>query len=189
MLFNNRNNQKGFSLLEVVMAMGAFTLIMLGTIQIMAQGSKNYRSTKELQTNLEAAQFALNTMAKELRTSSVVAASTGAVASSITFFDYSQSRCIQYRADESTSMVTKRSRAFAATDPDANRTSCAGYTFTETQEQLLTNLSNQAFNVDMSTQTPPHVGRVTVSLTVGTVGGAATAQTTVSLRDFNYVGI
>jgi prepilin-type N-terminal cleavage/methylation domain-containing protein len=193
MLRNHHNNQKGFSLLEVVMAMGAFTLIMMGTIQIMAQGSKNYRSTKLIQTNLETAQFALNAMAKELRTSSVVTSSTGAIASSVTFFDYSQSRCIQYRADESTGTVTKRSHAFGSADPDANRTSCAGYTFTEAPEEVLSGLSNQAFNIDMSTGvlglSSPHVGRVTVALTVGAAGGAATVQTTVSLRDFNYVGI
>lgn len=184
-----RTRQSGFSLIEVVMAMGAFTLIMMGTIQILAQGSKNYRSTKLIQTNLETAQFALNAMAKELRTSSVVGASMGATSSSVTFFDYSQNRCIQYRADESAGTLTKRSHAFGSTDPNANRTSCAAYTFTETSVPVLTDLSNQAFNVDMSTQTPPHVGRVSVALTIGTSGASAMVQTTVSLRDFNYIGI
>lgn len=175
------------------MSMAAFTIILTGTIQIGAQSSKNFRAMKLLQANLETAQFALNAMAKELRTSSVVSSATGAVASSIVFFDYSQNRCIQYRMDESIGLIEKRSHAFGSIDPDANRTSCAGYAFVEAYETLLTGLSAQAMNVVMSRNladaSGPMVGRVTVSLTVGTAGAAATTQTTVSLRDFNYIGI
>lgn len=185
--------QKGLSLIEIVMSMAAFTIILTGTIQIVAQSAKNFRSMKTLQANLETAQFALNTMGKELRTSSVVSSATGATASTVTFFDYSQGRCIQYRADESTGLVQKRSHAFGSSDPDANRTSCAGYAFAEAYETLLTGLSQQAMNVVVSRNVAdasgPMVGRVTVSLTVGSGGGAATAQTTVSLRDFNFIGI
>lgn len=185
--------QKGLSLIEIVMSMAAFTIILTGTIQIVAQSSKNFRAMKVLQANLETAQFALNTMAKELRTSSVVSSAPGVTASSIVFFDYSQSRCLQYRMDESTGLVERRAHAFGSTDPDANRTSCAGYTFTESYETLLTGLSAQAMNVvasrNLADASGPMVGRVTVSLTVGTAGAAATVQTTVSLRDFNYIGI
>lgn len=188
--------QKGLSLIEIVVSMAAFTIILTGTIQIVAQSAKSFRAIKMLQINLETAQFALNAMAKELRTSSVMpgSTSTGAVVSTITFFDYSQNRCIQYRADESTGRVEKRSSpVFGSTDPDANRTSCASYAFTGAYVPLLTGLSAQAMNVvasrNLADASGPMVGRVTVSLTVGTAGGAATAQTTVSLRDFNYIGI
>lgn len=185
--------QKGLSLIEIVMSMAAFTIILTGTIQIVAQSSKNFRAMKLLQTNLETAQFALNAMAKELRTSSVVSSAPGATVSSVTFFDYSQSRCVQYRMDESTGLVEKRSHAFGSTDPDANRTSCAGYVFAEAYESFLTGLSVQVMDVvasrNIADASGPMVGRVTVSLTVGTGGGAATVQTTVSLRDFNFIGI
>lgn len=189
-MLRNRRSSKGFSLLEVVMAMGAFTIIIMGVMQITTQGSKSYRGMKAIQTNLETAQFALNLMAKELRTSSVVSSSTGGTVSSIVFFDYSQNRCIQYRADESTGMVMKRSHSFASANPDTNRSDCEGYVFAEPYETLLSGLSNQVVVVDPSEAVPdPAVGRVTVSLTIGTAGAAATAQTTVSLRDFNYIGI
>jgi len=189
-MLRNRRSSKGFSLLEVVMAMGAFTIIIMGVMQITTQGSKSYRGMKAIQTNLETAQFALNLMAKELRTSSVVSSSTGGTVSSIVFFDYSQNRCIQYRADESTGMVMKRSHSFVSANPDTNRSDCEGYVFAEPYETLLSGLSNQVVIVDPSEAVPdPAVGRVTVSLTIGTAGAAATAQTTVSLRDFNYIGI
>jgi prepilin-type N-terminal cleavage/methylation domain-containing protein len=182
---------KGFSLVEVVTALGIFSMIMLGVVLIMGTCTKSYRSQRLIQSNLEAAQFALNTMAKELRTSSVVASSVGGTVSTITFFDYSQNRCIQYRADEGSSTLSKRSRIFSNANPNTNRTDCNNYTWpSETYASLVSGLSDQNLSVIQSSATPPlRVGRVTVSLTLGTTTGKAAIQTTVSLRDFNYVGI
>jgi len=188
-----RKQQLAFSLIEVVTSLGVFTFIMLGTVLIMAQGTRSYKGTKVIQNNLETIQFVLNTVSKELRTSSVVGSSLGATTSTITFYDYSQSRCIQYQADETSGTFSRRSRAFTGVNPDANRSSCLGYSFTESYETLLTGLSVQAMNVvrsrNIADASGPMVGRVTILLTVGTGGAAASAQTTVSLRDFNYIGI
>ncbi|MFZ1626680.1 MAG: prepilin-type N-terminal cleavage/methylation domain-containing protein [Candidatus Moraniibacteriota bacterium] len=185
-----RTKQSAFSLLEVVMAMAAFTIIMLGTIQIMAQGSKSYRGTKAIQTSLESAQFALNTMAKELRTSSVVSWSTGAT-TDIIFFDYSQNRCVQYFVNLVPGTLSKRTHTFANADPNVNRASCAAYGFgAEALQIVVSDVTNRALRVDPSTPMPnPHVGRVTLTLQVGGAGAEAIVQTTVSLRDFNYIGI
>ncbi len=181
--------KRAFSLLEVVTSLAVFSVIMTGTMLILGRGTQTYRSVKVTQTNLENVQFALNIFGKELRTSSVVDSSSGATTSWIKFFDYSQGRCVQYQADETTGTFSKRSHAFNNANPDTNRSSCLGYAFTEAYEPLLTGLSAQALFVDQSTPMPtPHVGRVTISLTVGTTS-PATAQTTVSLRDFNYIGI
>ncbi len=186
----NNDRTKGFTLLEVVIALAVFSIITLGTIQVLAQGTKSYRNTKTVQSNLERAQFVLNAMAKELRTSSVVQSSIGGTVSTITFFDYSQGRCIQYRADESAGTVAKRSHAFSSSDPDTDRTSCLGYIFTETYETVVSGLTDQMFSVDVSTPPPtPHVGRVTAVFVIGTSGAATAVQTTVSLRDYNYNGI
>ncbi len=184
----------GFTLIEVVVAMAAFSVIVMGTMQIMAQSTKSYRGQKLIQTNLESAQFALNLMAKELRTSSII--SPGA--SSIVFFDYSQSRCIQYQV--SAGVLSKRASPigdalFTNADPDSNRSNCSTYGFPSIgYTPLLSDISNHRFQIDPSTSlndTPPnpHVGRVTISVTIGTGGAVATAQTTVSLRDYNYIGI
>ena len=185
-----RHQQPAFSLLEVVVSLAAFSIIMLGTIQIFAQSTRSYKQTKVVQENLETIQFALNTIAKELRTSSIVASSVGAVTSTITLYDYSQGRCIQYQADETGGgSFSKRFRAFSNPDPNVNRVSCAAYTFSETYDPLFTGLTVQTWYIDPSTPMPnPHVGRVTIALTVGTASPAS-AQTTVSLRDFNYIGI
>lgn len=188
-----RQTTKGLSLIEVVIAMAAFAIILTGTTQLFSQGAKNFQAIKQLQMNLETAQFALNTLAKEARTSSIVAHSGGTASSTVTLFDYSQDRCIQYRFNESSGLAEKRSHVFNSTDPNRNRSDCLGYTFAEPYEILLTGISNQAISVvrsrEMADSSGPMVGRLTVSLTVGTAGTAATIQTTVSLRDFNFVGI
>lgn len=180
MLHTRQKN--GFSLVEVVVAMAAFTIIIMGTIQIMAQGSKNYRTTKNLQTNLEASQFALNLMAKELRSSSIIAST----ATSVQFYDYSQNRCISYGV--SGGLLRRGSREFSDPDPNISRQDCvaggAG-----APSVVATDITGVFFQVDPSTSSPPHVGRVTVGFTVGTGSAASTVQTTVSLRDFNYIGL
>jgi prepilin-type N-terminal cleavage/methylation domain-containing protein len=182
--------QKGFTLIEVVVAMAAFTIIILGVMQIMAQSTKSYRSQKLIQANLETAQFVLNLMAKELRTSSVLSSTSGTPSSTITFFDYSQNLCIQYRANNTTGIVERRAHPFGNSNPDVNRASCNSYSYTEGYVAILSGLSGHRFQVDPSAPMPdPHAGRVSVSLSIGTGGTAATAQTTVSLRDYNYIGI
>lgn len=170
-------------MVEVVVAMAAFSIIIMATVQIMAQGSKTYRGMKGIQTNLETAHFALNLMAKELRTSSVVSSD----ATSITFFDYSQSRCIRYSVSGGT--LSRAALAYTATDPNEGRSDCAS-SGAGLSTALVTGITGQAFVADPSTPMPtPHVGRMTIALTVGTGGAAATVQTTVSLRDFSYIDI
>jgi prepilin-type N-terminal cleavage/methylation domain-containing protein len=193
--------QRGFSLIELVLAMAAFTIIIMGTMRVVAIGSKSYRGVKTVQTNLETAQFALNTMGKELRGSNIVSSN----ATSVVFFEYVQSRCIQYSfvgpnppsASPNITLV-RRSRPFATTpttSPVAGRDDCAtnGVGVGAATETLVTGLTSYALvaNPSRTLLDPlgPLMGYVTVSLTVGTGGLAATVQTTVSLRDFQYVGI
>lgn len=194
MSMHTTRRQKGFTLIEVVVAMAAFTIIILGVMQIMAQSTKSYRSQKLIQANLETAQFVLNLMAKELRTSSIISSTSGTPSSTITFFDYSQNLCIQYRANNTTGIVERRQSPnshFNNSNPDTNRTGCDSYLFPSiSYATLLSGLSGHRFQVDPSAPMPnPHAGRVSASLTIGTGGTAATAQTTVSLRDYNYIGI
>ncbi|MFA9262749.1 MAG: type II secretion system protein J, partial [Undibacterium sp.] len=154
-------SSRAFSLLEVVMSLAIFSIIMSGTMLILGRGTQSYRNLRVMQTNLENAQYALNIFAKELRTSSVLTSSSGATTSWIKLFDYSQGRCIQYQADETSGNFSKRSHIFNNANPDTNRSDCLSYSFTESYEPILTGLSAQALFVDPSTAMPtPQVGRV-----------------------------
>ncbi len=192
MFFLWRKKCKGYTLVEIMAALGAFSIIMIAITQIFSRGITSYREVHRTQVNLEAAQAVLNLMAKELRTSSVVDSSLGATVSTIKFFDYSQNRCIEYSFDESNGQVTKRSTGYTDPDPTDNAFDeqwnyCNGVVLTGAAQPLLTGLMSQTVDL-VASLAPPNqqVGKVTISLTIGQGSSSTTIQTTVSLRDFNY---
>lgn len=188
--FQSQKRQAGYTLVEIAMALAAFSIIMLMASQTFSRGFASYRETKKSQANLETAHFALSLIAKELRTSSIVAQTTGATSSRVVFYDYSQKRCIEYVFDEGSGQVTRRDQPFTNDDPERNRTDCLNHVFTGTAQALVSGLSEQYVQIVTSTPPPnPSVGRATFALTLGTTSNAATLQTTVSLRDFNYTSL
>lgn len=194
MLFLWKKKYKGYTLVEIMAALGAFSIIMIAITQIFARGIGSYREVRRTQANLESTQAVLNLMAKELRTSSVVSSTLGATISTIKFFDYSQNRCIEYSFNETTGQIAKRSVAYTDTDPDDNPFDeqwnyCSSVAFAGAAQPLLTGLVSQTVALTASVAPPnPQVGKVTVSITVGQGSAATSIQTSVSLRDFNYTG-
>lgn len=104
-------SQGGFSLIEVVVAMGVFSLLMAIVSVVFSGGFAAYRNTASSQKYLENAQYIMNDLVKQLRTSSVISPAgdpgTNTSPVSITFFDYSQSRCIMYRQHLSPNYIEK----------------------------------------------------------------------------------
>lgn len=187
----------GYTLIEIVTALAMFSIIMLSVTRIFTQGFASYHESKKTQTNLETAHNALNLIAKELRTASVVQQLPGAVTSTIVFYDYSQAKCIKYVLTEgagTAGQITREDTTFSLVapnnTPDDYLNACSTYTFPGGGQVLFTGLTNQVVSAaNPSTTTPPHVGRVTLSLTVGTGSNETTLQTSVSLRDFNNSGL
>jgi prepilin-type N-terminal cleavage/methylation domain-containing protein len=66
---NTPQKSAGFTLIEVMVALFVFLIIMLAMSQTFTQTFAGYRNVKAVQRDVENAQFALNLMAKELRTS------------------------------------------------------------------------------------------------------------------------
>lgn len=192
-LFNyyQSKRKRGYTLIEIVTALAMFTIIMLAITQILGRGVSSYRETKRTQANLETAQFALSLIAKELRTSSIVDSTITATTSTLKFYDYSQSRCIQYILNEDSGQITRQAVSFSDPDPNVNRTSCAGHTFVGGAQIVFSGLLDQAVNVVTSVppSPDPSVGRVTFAITVGTGSNATTLQTSISLRDYHYTGL
>lgn len=194
MIFLWKKKYKGYTLVEIMAALAAFSIIMIAITQIFARGIGSYREVRKTQSNLEAAQSILNLMAKELRTSSVVTSSLGATISTIKFFDYSQNRCIEYSFNETTGQITKRSVAYTDPDPTDNAYDeqwnyCNSVAFAGAAQPLLTGLTSQTINLVTSVAPPnPLVGKVTVAVTIGQGSASTSLQTSVSLRDFNYTG-
>lgn len=199
MLYFHSSKKKGYTLVEIISALAAFTIIMLAVTQIFGRGFTSYRMVKTTQNSLQAAQFALNLISKEIRTSSMVVGSPGGSSSRMVFYDYSQGRCIEYVFTQGTGTsgtVTRRAATVvpgvANPGPNDYRASCASHSFVGSASTLLTSLTGQAVSIvtslDTSDPSGPRVGQVTMVLTVGTGTTSSSLQTTVSLRDFNYTG-
>ncbi len=181
----------GYTLVEIVTALAVFTVIMLAMSQTLGRGMLSYKETKRTQVNLETAQFALGLIAKELRTSSVVGSSVTGTSSTIKFYDYSQSRCIEYVLDEGAGQITRRATSIVSADPNQNRSDCAAYAFAGAAQVVFSGLLDQSVNItpSVAASPDPSVGKITMALTVGTGSNASTLQTSVSLRDYNYTGL
>ncbi|MDD2766583.1 MAG: prepilin-type N-terminal cleavage/methylation domain-containing protein [Candidatus Moranbacteria bacterium] len=173
---------RGFSLVEMLVAMFIFTLVIGATSQIFTRAFVGYREQKRLQSDIESAQFALNTMAKELRTASVSNSTLNGNNTSIRFFDYSQKLCFRYTISADAGTLSVRSK------PGTTLGNCNGGGYS-TSTSIVSHITRGRFYVRRSSNSP-RVGKVTISLFVDSGQAAPThLQTTVSLRDYQISGV
>lgn len=182
---------RGFSLLEVVVAMGIFSLMMVVASEGFGSGVLGYKNNMRAEQDLENAQFIMNDMMKQLRTSTVVNPVGNPVAStSIRFFDHSQSKCLEYRlqAGSPNNYVEKAIGTAAAVDELSCGSDSMGTWTRVTTGDVTMNLS-----IISSSNSPKRVGLVTIVFVVkGRISSPVqpiTLQSSVSLRDYTYVGI
>jgi prepilin-type N-terminal cleavage/methylation domain-containing protein len=90
---NFKKNKKGFTFIELMIAVFIFALMMLAVTGIFSSSIGGYQKAKNVQKNLEDAQFIMNQMMKILRTSSIISFS----ASDIKVYDYSSNKCYAYK--------------------------------------------------------------------------------------------
>lgn len=90
---------KGFTLTEVLVSMFVFTIMMTSVSQIFSTTFLGYKNIRAVQRDIDNAQYSLNIIAKELRTSTMTNPTTGSLVNrtDIQFFDHSQDRCFRYR--------------------------------------------------------------------------------------------
>jgi prepilin-type N-terminal cleavage/methylation domain-containing protein len=183
MLTLRKTSFRGFTLIEVIVSLFIFSIMMVVVSQVFASAFSGYRSTRAIQRDIDNAQYSLNIIAKELRTSSVVNPASGNLVNSsfVQFFDHSQSKCFRYRISGGNLQVASANVADVA--------ACSGATLS-TFTNITTGVINGSFRVTPSTSAPAHVGKVTVSLDISEGSTHhARIQTTVSLRDFGMSGL
>lgn len=178
----SQKNRSGFTLIEVMVSVAIFLVVMAATSYIFTRAFAGYKETKALQHDIENAQYVLNLLAKELRTSSVVSAS--GVSNRVKFIDYSQNICFAYRINGGNLQVVKVAAGSFADCRDSMIETSTAYT------TISTGVVTGNFSVRLSDPTAgsKKVGKVTTSLVIreGTAH-VARIQTTVSLRDFGYI--
>lgn len=195
--------KKGFSLLELIIAIFIFTLIMTTAVGVFSNIIKGYRKAKVTQRDLEDAQTAMNVLAKSLRTSVAVSCDgadcTQAPHQRVRIYDFSQTKCIEYSVDTAMRKATQKSTLYVFPPPADPQPSdsdlemwCKGIASFSDTNDLVTDVNKGSLYVVPSTAT--QAGRMTMSLeicpnaTCNLVGAtdAAIIQTTVSLRASNF---
>lgn len=176
---------KGLSLLEVMVSMGIFSMMMMAVAGIFGSSIQSSRANRNIQHDLENAQFVMNDIAKQLRTSTII----GASATGIRFYDYSQGKCLLYQKNAGNYIEMG-----AAT---TTRVGCTGTTDLGVLARVTTGDVDPTFNtVDsfLDTVTPANsrVGKVTMLFVVKEKAASTRSvriQTTVSLRDYVKSGV
>ena len=181
--------RRGFTLTEIMVAMFIFSLMMTAVSQIFAAAFSGYRNTRAITRDLENAQYAINVMGKELRTSTVVSA--GGAVQLVKFFDHSQDRCFSYRINASALQVASAASG-GVTAPSA--APCDTMAFAAgAYKTITTGTVTGSFQVTPSATVggpPTTVGKVTIALDISEgASHHARMQTTVSLRDFGNIGL
>jgi prepilin-type N-terminal cleavage/methylation domain-containing protein len=188
------SKKKGFSFLEIMISIFIFSLMMTTISVTFASLFENYRNSRAIQMNLENAQFIMNTMAKSLRTSSVISNT----ASSIKFYNYSDSNCFSYKFEDNSLQVASVSiDNISYPTVEERKAQCSSALLT--YSNILTNVNDANFSVIQSSEGIPNVmGKVTVSIDVCANSGSecsesvhdrARIQSSVSLRDYSSVGL
>ncbi len=177
-VFQKKN--RGFTLVEVLVATFVFVIAMSAVSHIFVSAFSAYREEKIVEDNLENAQFIMNTMAKELRGSSIVSPSTDT--NVIKFYNYGLKTCFIYNINSSGSLMKGTQENTA----DTSSCNSAGV-FPSTP--VLTGVSGSSFSTFPSQLKT--VGKVTILLKIGGSSGShpALVQTTVSLRDYEVSGL
>ena len=200
-MLNLSKNKKGFTFVELIIAIFIFSLMMISVTRIFSSSISGYQKARAVQKNLEDAQFVMNQIAKILRTSSVA---RNPDVKSIVVFDYSQGKCFKYMFDD----INKKIK-FGKTDaPPINPPSPARESFEKDPiiwcgGNIPTILAPMAaldvtgkFNATKSkpgTGEDGVLGKVTISMEIcsnaGCTADKADIQTSVSLRDYYKAGI
>ncbi len=181
---NKGKRQKGFSLIEVMVSLFIFGLVMTAASQIFTRAFAGHRYARDLQRDVENAQYLSGILSKELRTSTIVdpnAPTGNNPVQSVQFYEHSQGLCIQYRINQNALEVAKQS----STGPSA----CNNAVFTSGDFTTVSSGTIQGgFDVTPSDSSPRTVGRVTLALRIQEGTHSASIQSTVSLRDYGSSG-
>lgn len=178
-----RKTCRGLTLIEVLIALFLFALMMAAVSGVFAKAFSGYRNTRATQRDVENAQYDMNLITKELRTSTVVAP-TGVLQSVtyVKFYDHSQGRCFYYRISASTLQVASATATSVSNCRTMNLT---------TFSTISTGSVSGSFVVTSSQGgATKRIGKVTIALRISEdATHYANMQTTASLRDFGETGL
>lgn len=177
---------KGFSFIEVMVAVFIFSLIMTIVVAVFANVIKNQRLSKKIQTNLENIRFAQEYIAKNIRMSTVDGTYGSGAESEVFIFNHSQSKCIRYRfanntIEESSVSISNRTAGFDGSLGTADDADCSQVPY-GSSSALISSSNSLSGNFYVVQSSSTALGKVVISMKVDE--SYEMAQTTVSLRDY-----
>lgn len=188
--------KKGFSLIEVVVSMSIFVLVMISFSLIFSGILRAYYKGRNINENVENAQFAMSLIGKTARTSTLKSATP----SVLVIYDYSQGTtntglCIRYSfIGTAPNRSLNRTQAIGANEASCDTSSFAGVGVPMTSGDVAGSFSAVPSVGNATTGESTTVGKVTIRLTITTGSGSnmtepTNLQTTVSLRDYGISNI
>lgn len=186
---------RGFTFLEVIVATFIFVIAMVMISQLFGSGYLGFKKSRSVQQDLEAAQQAINIMAKTLRTSAVIEPDVEGDTTTIKILDYSRSanNCIIYEFFGGTDNVLRVGSTSIDLDlSDDPVADCDASSFTASQNMTSGRVNGSFYVVPNNpTGTPRETGRLVISMRVCLKESCTTnpkdearIQTTVSLRNY-----
>lgn len=180
---NKKTN--GHTLVELIIAMAVFSMAVAIMSGSFSKIMSSYRRARNIQNNTEAAQQAVNLMAKTFRTSGI-ATSTTLVANAtqdIRVFDNSQSKCIRYLFSTVTNTLQYFEEATTQLACDTNSTWSISSNLIGSTNNVVLNGNFYIIKADATT-----VGKVTIRFDTCPIASCSVddmvrLQTTVSLRE------
>jgi len=173
------SSKKGFSLIELMVAMFVFSIVMTATTGFFSSSALSYRNAREIQRNLEDAQFAMNLMAKSLRTSKILSCE-GSPCSTVRVYDYSQDKCIEYSLKNNLIYIQKAPEGTTEEECEGE-----GYLM-DPEEQMGATFVSSRSSFYVIPSSPTQVGKATISLEICSdavcAKDKARIQSSVSLR-------
>lgn len=176
--------------MEVIVAVFIFAIMMTATAAFFGKSMFSYRGARAIQKDLESAQFAVNLVAKSLRTGSIYDYKNKASAF-VKIYDHSQGKCIEYKFESSALKYSWGTPAGA--NDEEKRINCPATPLSALQS--ITAGTVTGF-FDVIPSVPNIVGKVTISMSVCPESGCsgnpkdeANIQSTVSLRDYKEAGL
>lgn len=167
--------KRGFTLIEALVAVFIFALMMTAVSNIFAKIIRTHHDTRNVQENLESAQYAMNLMMKTLRTSSVV---NDGSSNLVRIYDYSQQKCIQYEFSGSSLLYSSAG--------GGDEITCATDALTVNPNLVEGSISSGTFDTIASSKVvgSEAMGKATISMTVSQGNDTVHIQSSVSLRDY-----
>ena len=210
-MITKHKTTKGFTLIEMMISIFIFVIVMTAIVTVFASHISASAYAREVQRNLENAQFAFNYMAKTFRTSAIAAGAYGddnkytsytektqENVTDIYLYDYSQSKCFHFFFDSNHNehgAIAYQSSAFGVQETQDVEQCAQDTTYKEDPVYLTTGDIEKAqftytpsqrgsYEEDLS---PAHIGYVTMSARIAdrtAEQGHVWMQTSVSLRDY-----